>query len=140
MSNPNTVPTLSPVTSATNQAWALTRHVVNTSVTIITVLGGFSLLPADKVQKAVEVLQKIGVDAHNLFGDISDLWFIIGPSIIGIMWKLSTSSASLINELKSLTRNPAVVIPPGSTIEVPPAVAAAVPSPKVVPNGANFVG
>lgn len=126
-------PPLSPVTTFQNQVNAGLRHAVTAGGTLITVLGVFALLPADKAQDAVATLQTLGNHLELVFGDLSKLWLILGPALIALAVKGATFAASLKGQLRSIARNPAVDIKPQSEIVVPPAVAKAVPIPQVIP-------
>lgn len=129
---PTTAP-LAPLTSFQNQTSALVRHAVTAGGTAFTILGAFALLPADQVEPAITALRVIGDDVNKLTGDLGALWLIIGPVAIGLASKGAAFAASLKGQLTSITRNPAVEIPPGSKIIAPAEVADAVPSSKVVP-------
>lgn len=128
-------PPLSPITTLQNQVSAGLRHAVTAGGTLITVLGVFALLPADKAQDAVTALQMLGDHLQLVFGDLSKLWIILGPALIAFAVKGATFAASLKGQLRSIARNPAVDITPQSKIVVPPPVAAAVPIPQVVSPG-----
>ena len=132
MPDPNTPP-LTPITTLQNQVSAATRHLVTAGGTAFTILGAFALLPADKVQPAIDGLRMVGDDINKLMADLGSLWLILGPVAIGLAIKGATFAASLKGQLRSIARNPAVDITPQSKIVVPPPVAAAVPIPQVVP-------
>ena len=109
----------------------LIRQSLSVGGTAITILGVFALLPEDQAKAAIGYLQAIGNDLQMLFGDVSKLWVIIGPVIIALVAKWGLYAASLKGQLSSIARNPNVDI--SGQIKVPPPVAAAVPSDKVVP-------
>lgn len=125
-------PAPTPTTSLQNQVSAATRHLVTAGGTAVTILGALALLPADKVADAVTGLQMLGDHLQLVFGDLSKLWLILGPVLIGFAVKGATFAASLKGQLKSITSNPAVKVE--GTIVTTPSVAAAVPSDKVVPS------
>jgi len=90
------------------------------------------VLPPEKVHMAIAAVQDIGTHIQAIIGDVVVLAPIVTAAVSALMaWKAKVAS-SLPGQLKSITNNPAVSIPPGSTIVVPPAVAAKVPSPQVV--------
>lgn len=124
---------LRPVTTLQNQVSAAIRHLVTAGGTAFTILGAFALLPADKVQPAIEGLRAVGDDVNKLMADLGSLWLILGPVAIGLAVKGATFAASLKGQLRSIARNPAVDIKPQSVIVAPPEVAKAVPIPQVVP-------
>lgn len=130
--DPNT-PAPASVTSIQNETAAVTRHAVTFGSGILTFLGLLAFLPADQVTKGVALVQDIGTHAQALVGDIAALIPIITLGVGGFSAFRAKVAASLPGQLKSITSNPAVKIPQGSTIEVPPAVAAQVPSLQVVP-------
>ena len=132
MPDPNTPP-LTPITTLQNQVSAATRHLVTAGGTAFTILGAFAILPADKVQPAIDGLRMVGDDINKLMADLGSLWLILGPVAIALAVKGATFAASLKGQLRSIARNPAVDIKPQSQIVVPPQVAAAVPIPQVVP-------
>ena len=109
----------------------LIRQSLSVGGTAITILGVFAILPEDQAKAAIGYLQAIGNDLQMLFGDVSKLWVIIGPVIIALVAKWGLYAASLKGQLSSIARNPNVDI--SGQIKVPPPVAAAVPSDKVVP-------
>jgi hypothetical protein len=109
----------------------LIRQSLSVGGTAITILGVFALLPEDQAKAAIGYLQAIGNDLQMLFGDVSKLWVIVGPVIIALVAKWGLYAASLKGQLSSIARNPNVDI--SGQIKVPPPVAAAVPSDKVVP-------
>ena len=92
---------------------------------------GGTTVTADQAKAAIGYLQAIGNDLQMLFGDVSKLWVIVGPVIIALVAKWGLYAASLKGQLSSIARNPNVDI--SGQIKVPPPVAAAVPSDKVVP-------
>ena len=109
----------------------LIRQSLSVGGTAITILGVFAILPEDQAKAAIGHLQAIGNDLQMLFGDVSKLWVIVGPVIIALVAKWGLYAASLKGQLSSIARNPNVDI--SGQIKVPPPVAAAVPSDKVVP-------
>jgi len=132
MPDPN-APPLTPVTTLRNQIDAATRHLVTAGGTAFTILGALALLPPDKVMLLINTLQDAGTHLTALTGDIGVLITVLGPIVVGFAIKGATFAASLKGQLRSIARNPDVVIPPQSKIIVPPPVAAAVPIPQVVP-------
>lgn len=122
-----------PVTSVQNETAAVVRHAVSYGSGFLTFLGLLAFLPADQVAKGVALMQDMGTHLQALIGDVAELIPIIITGVAGFSAFRAKVAASLPGQLKSITTNPAVKIPAGNVIVVPPAVAAAVPSPQVVP-------
>lgn len=112
------------------QVDATLRHVYTSVATIFTMLSVLAIVPADQVQPAINALHRVGDDVKALMGDLSALWIILGPIVIGFVAKAAAFSASLRSQLKAVTSNKQVQIE--GKIVVPADVAAAVPSPQVV--------
>jgi hypothetical protein len=112
------------------QVDAAMRHVYTSGASVFTVLSVFALLPSDQVQPAIDALHRLGDDIKALMGDLSALWIILGPVVIGFVAKAAAFSASLRSQLKAVTQNKQVEIK--GEIVVPKDVADAVPSPQVV--------
>ncbi len=127
-----------PLPSGSSTSWiptgpqvdATMRHVYTSGATVFTVLAALAIMPADQVQPAIDALHKVGDDVKALMGDLSALWIILGPIVIGFVAKAAAFSASLRSQLKAVTQNKQVQIE--GKIVVPADVAAAVPSPQVV--------
>lgn len=140
--DPNTPVPEKTGSSLQSQGYALLRHGVTALGTAFTIFGGLGLLSQDDVAKLMMALHDASGAVQTLVTSVMTIAVIVGPVIVGISGKFAASAASLPGQLKSITNNKDVHIPPGSKIIVPPAVAAAVPSPKVVapavPPGTTF--
>lgn len=113
------------------------RHLGTAAATGGTIVAALGLLSADEAHAVVDKLQDVGTHVKAIMGDLSAIWVIVGPVAAVWMGKMAASSASLRNQLKSVTSNPIVQVQ-GKIVVSDPAVAAAVPSPKVVAPGDNL--
>ena len=121
------------VTSFQREIAAITKHGVTAGATAFTVLGALAFLPADQVAAAVSKLQMVGDDINKLTADVGGLVIILGPAVVALMAKMAAARASVTGALKTIAAAPAKEAKIEGVIVAPPAVAAAVPSPKVVP-------
>lgn len=116
---------------------AVGRHVMTSTATVFSVLGILGILPADKAQIVLMRMQDIATHLQAIFGDLTVIWAVAGP--IAVVWiaKAAAGAASLKSQLRSVTSNPQVEVQ-GKIVVDDPALAAAVPSPKVVAPGDNL--
>lgn len=139
--DPNTPVPEKTGSSLQSQFYAVLRHGATAFGTAFTIFGALGLLSQEDVAKLMMALHDASGAAQTLVTSVTTIALIVGPVIIGLSGKFAATAASLTGQLKSITSNKDVVIPPGSKIIVPPAVAAAVPSPKVVaPPGTTSTG
>jgi hypothetical protein len=122
------------VTSLQRQVSAITKHGVTAGATAFTVLGALAFLPADQVSAAIIKLQVIGDDINKLTADVGGLVVFLGPGVVLLMGKMAAARASVTGALKTITAAPAKEAKIEGVIVTTPAVAAAVPSAKVVPS------
>jgi hypothetical protein len=111
---------------------AALRHGGSYAGGILTAFTVIGVLPADQASAAVADIQQIVDHLAAAFGAFSNLIVIIGPAFTLLFAKVAATSASLRSQLTSISSNKDVKI--RGEIQVPPAIAAAVPSPQVVSN------
>lgn len=114
-----------------NVAASVLRHVGTaggTAVAIFSTLGYLS--PAD-AKATLAALHQTMDGLQQAVGGVSKLVLVLGPAVAALMAGLAGASSTLRAQLKNLTDNKQVKV--NGTIEAPPAVAAAVTSPQVVP-------
>lgn len=109
------------------------RHLGTASVTAATVLAALGALPQEKVQDVTDNIHKVMDGLNQVYSGLSALVVILGPVAVVLITKASVGAQSLRRQLTSITSNPNVNVE--GKITVPPEVANAVPSDKVVAHG-----
>jgi hypothetical protein len=113
-----------------DQVNAALRHVGTATATAATVFVVLGLLNADQSAAVIADMKDITDGLGQAVGGFSKLLIVVGP--VAALWfgKGAVAAASLHRQLTSIVGNPTVKV--DGKIIVPPAVADAVPSDKVV--------
>lgn len=115
----------------TNVVESVLRHVGTAGGTAVAIFSTLGFLSPATATSAIAALHQTMDGLQQALGGISQLVLVLGPAFAALMAGLAGTSSTLKAQLKSITTREDVKV--NGTIAVPTAVAAAVPSPQVVP-------